>query len=101
MKTNVLGYPRIGEKRELKKANEAFWEGNLTEEELLAVAENIRVHNWTLQKEAGIDLIPSNEKSFLNLKLEKTTSLVDESIQEATWLSLAISIPSKNIKSHP
>ena len=39
MKTNVLGYPRIGEKRELKKANEAFWEGNLTEEELLAVAE--------------------------------------------------------------
>ena len=58
MKTNVLGYPRIGEKRELKKANEAFWEGNLSEEELLAVAENIRVHNWTLQKEAGIDLIP-------------------------------------------
>ena len=53
MKTNVLGYPRIGEKRELKKANEAFWEGNLTEEELLAVAENIRVHNWTLQKEAA------------------------------------------------
>ena len=101
MKTNVLGYPRIGEKRELKKANEAFWEGNLTEEELLAVAENIRVHNWTLQKEADIDLIPSNEKSFLNLKLEKTTSLVDESIQEATWSSLAISIPSKNIKSHP
>ena len=49
MKTNVLGYPRIGEKRELKKANEAFWEGNLSEEELLAVAENIRVHNWTLQ----------------------------------------------------
>ena len=36
MKTNVLGYPRIGEKRELKKANEAFWEGKLSEEELLA-----------------------------------------------------------------
>ena len=31
----------------------------------------------------------------------KTTSLVEESIQEATWLSLAISIPSKNIRSHP
>ena len=40
-------------------------------------------------------------KSFLNLKLEKTTSFVEESIQEATWFSFAISIPNKNIKSHP
>jgi len=70
MKTNVLGYPRIGEKRELKKANEAFWEGNLSEEELLAVAENIRVHNWTLQKEAGIDLIPSNDFSLYDQVLD-------------------------------
>ena len=70
MKTNVLGYPRIGEKRELKKANEAFWEGNLSEEELLAVAEKIRVHNWTLQKEAGIDLIPSNDFSLYDQVLD-------------------------------
>ena len=32
MKSNVLGYPRIGEKRELKKANEAFWAGKISEE---------------------------------------------------------------------
>ena len=70
MKTNVLGYPRIGEKRELKKANEAFWEGKLSEEELLAVAEQIRVHNWTLQKEAGIDLIPSNDFSLYDQVLD-------------------------------
>jgi len=75
MKTNVLGYPRIGEKRELKKANEAFWEGNLTEEELLAVAENIRVHNWTLQKEAGIDLIPSNDFSLYDQVLDLSFTL--------------------------
>jgi len=56
MKSNVLGYPRIGEKRELKKANESFWAGKISEEELLAVAENIRVHNWTLQREAGVEL---------------------------------------------
>jgi len=70
MRTNVLGYPRIGEKRELKKANEAFWEGNLSEEELLLVAEKIRVHNWSLQKEAGIDLIPSNDFSLYDQVLD-------------------------------
>ena len=70
MKSNVLGYPRIGEKRELKKANEAFWAGKISEEELLSVAENIRVHNWTLQKEAGVDLIPSNDFSFYDQMLD-------------------------------
>ena len=70
MKSNVLGYPRIGEKRELKKANESFWAGKISEEELLAVAENIRVHNWTLQREAGVDLIPSNDFSFYDQMLD-------------------------------
>ena len=75
MKTNVLGYPRIGEKRELKKANEAFWAGEITQEELFAVAEKIRVHNWTLQKEAGIDLIPSNDFSFYDQVLDFSFSV--------------------------
>ena len=70
MKSNVLGYPRIGEKRELKKANESFWAGKISEEELLAVAENIRVHNWTLQREAGVELIPSNDFSFYDQMLD-------------------------------
>lgn len=89
MKTNVLGYPRIGEKRELKKANEAFWEGNLTEEELLAVAENIRVHNWTLQKEAGIDLIPSNDFSLYDqvLDLSFTLNVIPERFAPTKSLS--------------
>jgi len=89
MKTNVLGYPRIGEKRELKKANEAFWEGNLTEEELLAVAENIRVHNWTLQKEAGIDLIPSNDFSVYDqvLDLSFTLNVIPERFAPTKSLS--------------
>ena len=60
-KSNILGYPRIGEKRELKRANEQFWAGKITAEELQKVAKEIRTHNWKLQKEAGIDLIPSND----------------------------------------
>lgn len=75
MKTNLLGYPRIGEKRELKKANEAFWAGKITQEELFAVANTIRIHNWKLQKEAGIDLIPSNDFSFYDQVLDFSFSV--------------------------
>lgn len=70
MKTNILGYPRIGEKRELKKASEAFWAGKISQEELHNVANSIKIHNWKLQKQAGIDLIPSNDFSFYDQVLD-------------------------------
>ncbi|MFK8303597.1 5-methyltetrahydropteroyltriglutamate--homocysteine S-methyltransferase [Capnocytophaga stomatis] len=75
MKTNLLGYPRIGEKRELKKANEAFWAGKISEKELFEVADTIRVHNWNIQREAGIDLIPSNDFSFYDQVLDFSFSV--------------------------
>jgi 5-methyltetrahydropteroyltriglutamate--homocysteine methyltransferase len=65
-----LGYPRIGHRRELKKALEQFWSNKSTEEELLTVGKNIRRHNWQLQKEAGIDHIPSNDFSFYDHMLD-------------------------------
>ena len=37
---------------------------------------------------------------FLNIKLEKTIFPLSET-REAMWLSLAISMPKKNIRSHP
>lgn len=70
MKSNILGYPRIGQKRELKKANEAFWAGNISAEELQKVAAEIRLHNWKLQQEAGVDFIPSNDFSFYDQVLD-------------------------------
>ncbi|MDO4783436.1 MAG: 5-methyltetrahydropteroyltriglutamate--homocysteine S-methyltransferase [Capnocytophaga felis] len=75
MKTNLLGYPRIGEKRELKKANEAFWAGKISEKELFEVADAIRAYNWKIQKEAGIDLIPSNDFSFYDQVLDFSFSV--------------------------
>ncbi|GET46629.1 5-methyltetrahydropteroyltriglutamate--homocysteine S-methyltransferase [Capnocytophaga felis] len=75
MKTNLLGYPRIGEKRELKKANEAFWAGKISEKELFEVADTIRAYNWKIQKEAGIDLIPSNDFSFYDQVLDFSFSV--------------------------
>ena len=70
LKTNVLGYPRVGANRELKKAEEAYWAGKVSKEELLKTAAEIRKSNWLLQKEAGIDLIPSNDFSFYDQTLD-------------------------------
>lgn len=75
MKTNSLGYPRIGSKRELKKACESFWAGKTTKEELEQVAESLRIENWRLQKDAGIDLIPSNDFSYYDQVLDLSLSL--------------------------
>ncbi len=53
-----LGFPRIGRDRELKKAQEAFWKGELNEAGLRDVGRALRKAHWNLQKNAGIDLLP-------------------------------------------
>ncbi|WP_315338361.1 5-methyltetrahydropteroyltriglutamate--homocysteine S-methyltransferase [Pseudomonas grimontii] len=53
-----LGFPRIGRDRELKKAQEAFWKGELDEAGLRAVGRDLRKTHWDLQKQAGIELLP-------------------------------------------
>ncbi|EFQ62835.1 5-methyltetrahydropteroyltriglutamate--homocysteine methyltransferase [Pseudomonas fluorescens WH6] len=53
-----LGFPRIGRDRELKKAQEAFWRGELDEAGLRAVGRDLRKDHWALQKQAGIELLP-------------------------------------------
>lgn len=75
MKTTVLGYPRVGSRRELKKACESFWAGKISAEELEQTAAKIRLENWTLQKTAGIDLIPSNDFSLYDQVLDLSLSL--------------------------
>ncbi len=75
LKTNVLGYPRIGKDRELKRALESFWAGRSTREELEAVAKELRKENWTLMQEAGIDLIPSNDFSYYDTVLDQTLAV--------------------------
>ena len=53
-----LGFPRIGRDRELKKAQEAFWKGELSEAGLRAVGRELRAAHWQAQKDAGIELLP-------------------------------------------
>jgi len=70
MQTHNLGYPRMGNHRELKKANEAYWAGKIASHELEQTAHSIRQFNWQLQQNAGIDWIPCNDFSFYDHVLD-------------------------------
>jgi 5-methyltetrahydropteroyltriglutamate--homocysteine methyltransferase len=74
MLTQNLGYPRIGNQRQLKRATENYWAGNINQVELNEVAQKIREENWKTQLDAGIDLIPCNDFSFYDQTLD--TSLL-------------------------
>ena len=56
----LSGYPRIGARRELKRAIEGYWDGDVEREELEETARALRLEAWTRMRDAGIDLIPSN-----------------------------------------
>lgn len=73
--THNLGYPRIGERRELKRATEAFWKGRISAEDLTQAGKEIRRTNWLKQKDAGIDLIPVNDFSFYDQTLDMSCLL--------------------------
>ncbi|WP_067146382.1 5-methyltetrahydropteroyltriglutamate--homocysteine S-methyltransferase [Pseudotamlana agarivorans] len=70
MKTTILGHPRIGRKRELKKACEAFWAHNIDEHTLQETASSIKKQNWLQQQSLGVDFIPSNDFSFYDQILD-------------------------------
>ncbi len=68
-----LGFPRIGEKRELKFALEAFWKGQLTEAELQATAKTIRAGNWQIQQH--LDWVPVGDFSLYDQVLDMSFTL--------------------------
>ncbi len=75
MKTSIIGYPRIGALRELKFASEKYFRKEITADSLLETAKNIRLENWNVQKENGIDFIPSNDFSFYDNMLDTAVLL--------------------------
>ncbi len=70
-----LGFPRIGIKRELKAALESYWKHQIDYVELRTVGAELRARHWKLQKDAGIDVIPSNDFSFYDQVLDMTAML--------------------------
>lgn len=51
----------MGVNRDLKKATEAYWGGKISQDDLLKEAKRLRLAHWTIQKDAGVDSIPSND----------------------------------------
>jgi 5-methyltetrahydropteroyltriglutamate--homocysteine methyltransferase len=70
IKSSHLGYPRIGERREWKKALEAFWAGKIEETDFLEQMEKIHLSLLQKQKEKGIDLIPVGDFTFYDHMLD-------------------------------
>ncbi|GHD14979.1 5-methyltetrahydropteroyltriglutamate--homocysteine methyltransferase [Nocardiopsis kunsanensis] len=64
VRSTVHGYPRIGPRRELKRAEEGYWDGTVTARELDAVAADLRAGALDQLREAGVDDLPSNTFSF-------------------------------------
>ena len=65
-----LGFPRIGIKRELKRALEAYWRGAHTADQLQRTAADLRERHWKLQCDAGADLVPCNDFSLYDQVLD-------------------------------
>ncbi len=75
MATYVIGFPRIGEQRELKRALESYWSGKSSQDELKKTASELRKRHWVYQKNAGIDMISINDFSFYDNMLDTTVML--------------------------
>lgn len=70
-----LGFPRIGAQRELKKAVEGYWKGELNETGLHNVGQGLRKQNWLLQQEAGLHFIPVGDFAYYDQMLNMTALL--------------------------
>ena len=70
-----LGFPRIGENRELKHALETFWKGNSSEQELLETAKQLRAKHWQIQADSGLDFIPAGDFSLYDQVLDTSVML--------------------------
>ena len=76
--THILGYPRIGGHRELKKATELYWSGRISREQLQQTGKDLREQHWKKQAAAGVKTLDEamvettrSQASALGYKFEK------------------------------
>ncbi|WP_050065839.1 5-methyltetrahydropteroyltriglutamate--homocysteine S-methyltransferase [Rhodococcus sp. RD6.2] len=68
--SSVLGYPRIGPRRELKRALEAYWHGRSTQAELVAVGRELQEQTWSELAATGLTQVPGNTFSYYDHVLD-------------------------------
>ena len=66
----IPGYPRIGKKRQLKRALEGYWSGKRTADDLEATAASVRLDAWATQQAVGLDQVPVNDFSLYDNVLD-------------------------------
>jgi len=71
----VLGYPRIGPRRELKRALESYWRGRLDAAGLEAVAAQLRTDGWRRLAGLGLESVPVNDFSYYDQVLDTAVLL--------------------------
>ena len=72
--TSVVGFPRIGEQRELKKVLENFWSKKCDFNEVITIASTLKEKHWRYQKDAGIEYISSNDFSLYEKSVKEEES---------------------------
>ncbi|MGH8502955.1 MAG: 5-methyltetrahydropteroyltriglutamate--homocysteine S-methyltransferase [Gammaproteobacteria bacterium] len=70
-----LGFPRIGLRRELKKAVEAYWQGQLDHDRLAHTGKELRARHWEWQRDAGLDMVPVGDFSWYDQVLDTSALL--------------------------
>lgn len=73
--THILGYPRIGEKRELKFALEKYWRGEIEQAELKQVGADLRSKNWQTQADADLSFVAAGDFAWYDHVLTTTLLL--------------------------
>jgi len=71
----ITGSPRIGPRRELKRATEGYWAGRTSRSELESVAATLRRDNWSRLAAAGLDSVPVNTFSYYDQMLDTAALL--------------------------
>jgi 5-methyltetrahydropteroyltriglutamate--homocysteine methyltransferase len=73
--SHILGYPRIGAQRELKKATEAYWKGESSRSELESTGRELRLRHWQAQQDAGLDFVSVGDFAFYDQVLNVSVML--------------------------
>ncbi len=93
-----LGFPRIGARREMKRAVENYWKGNLSREGLEAMGRELRARHWKIQADAGLDMAPVGDFTWYDHILDMSALLgvvperfgkVDNEVDVNTYFRMA------------
>lgn len=75
IQSHILGFPRIGANRELKRGVEAYWRGDINQADLQNIGQTIKETNWKLQQEAGLDFVSVGDFSWYDHVLDMSALL--------------------------